>query len=268
MKKAIYVCAVVLFLGIFGFSAWKLLQIGAEYRRGEKEYARLSQYVVIPETTQKPTQPKEATEPAQEQPTEAPQPADEILWPQVDFDALQLLNPDVVGWIYIPDTDVNYPIVQGSDNDQYLYRLISGEYNSAGSIFLDAKASSLFMSRNNPIYGHNMKNGAMFADVTGYKDQKFYDEHPVALLLTPQKNYKVNIFSAYTTDAWGDSWQIGFDDVTYADWLQRLWQRSFVTAAVEPPTTADLILTFSTCTYETADARFVVHGILEEQTEE
>ena len=260
MKKTIYICAVVLFLGIFAFSGWKLLQIGSEYRKGEKEYERLSQYVSIPETTE--TAKKETLPAGENTEEETKNPAE--IWPVVDFTALQLINSDVVGWIYIPGTNVNYPIVQGMDNDQYLYHLISGEYNSSGSIFLDAGASALFLSRNNPIYGHNMKNGSMFADVLGYNNQAFYEEHPVAYLLTPEKNYKVKIFSAYTTDAWADSWQMSFTDSAYAEWLDRLLRQSYITTDVAP-SVADCVLTFSTCTYETDDARFLVHGILEEQ---
>ena len=178
-KRIVYICAVILFFGIFAFSAWKLLDIGAEYRRGEKEYERLEQYVQMPETVPATTQSKEndSTEPVQTQPADT-------IWPKVDFTALQMINPDVVGWIYIEGTNVNYPIVQANDNDYYLYRLISGETNSSGSIFLDAGASELFQSRNNTLYGHNMKNGTMFADITDYVDQEFYEQHPVALLLT------------------------------------------------------------------------------------
>lgn len=260
MKKTIYICAVILFLGIFGFSAWKLIQIGSEYRKGEKEYEHLSQYVSIPETNQNN---KKETVPAGEK-TEEETTAPVDTWPVVDFAALQLINPDVVGWIYIPGTDVNYPVVQGEDNDEYLYHLISGEFNSSGSIFLDAGASALFLSRNNPIYGHNMKNGTMFADMINYNSQTFYEDHPAAYLLTPEKNYKVNIFSAYTIDAWADSWQMSFTDDAYTEWLNRLRQKSYIAADVVPSVT-DRVLTFSTCTYETGDARFLVHGILEEQ---
>lgn len=258
MKKRVYVIAVVVFFAIFAFSAWKLLDISAEYRRGEKEYERLEQYVQIPETVPTTTQSKtdDSTEPAETQPAGT-------VWPKVDFAALQMLNPDVVGWIYIEGTNVNYPIVQANDNDYYLYRLISGETNSTGSIFLDAGASELFMSRNNSLYGHNMKNGTMFADITDYVDQEFYEQHPEALLLTPQGNYKVKIFSCYITDAWDNSWQIVFNGSEYGQWLDQLQRRSYLATDVHP-TEADRVLTFSTCTYETEDARLLVHGIIEE----
>ena len=257
MKKKVYLIAIVAFLCVFVFAAVKLVQIGAEYRKGIKEYERLEQYAQIPEMV-----PAITEKDAQEDVSRQDQPAEEWM-PQVDFTALQMLNPDVVGWIYIEGTQINYPIVQADDNDYYLYRLISGERNSSGSIFLDARASQLFMSRNNPIYGHNMKNGSMFADIIEYVDQKFYEEHPVALLMTPNGNYEVQIFSCYITDARDDSWQIAFDGSAYAQWLDKIQRRSYLATDVKP-TEADRVLTFSTCTYETEDARLLVHGVLKE----
>lgn len=258
MKKKVYLIAVILFFGIFAFAAWKLVGIGAEYRRGTKEYERLEQYVQIPET-EPATDGKGAEDgavPAETQPVDT-------LWPQVDFVSLRKINPDVVGWIYIEGTRVNYPIVQADDNDYYLHQLISGEQNTSGSIFLDAGASELFMSRNNPIYGHNMKNGSMFADITDYVDQSFYEKHPVALLMTPNGNCKIHIFSCYITDAWDNSWQLVFNGSEYGQWLNEIQRKSYLATDVRP-TEADRILTFSTCTYETEDARLLVHGIIEE----
>lgn len=256
MKKKVYLIAVILFFGIFAFAAWKLVDLGAEYRRGTKEYERLEQYVQLPEEVPATTKTDDTQVPAQTQPVDTG-------WPQVDFVSLRMLNPDVVGWIYIEGTQINYPIVQADDNDYYLYRLISGEQNSSGSIFLDARASELFQSRNHPIYGHNMKNGSMFADITDYVDQSFFEAHPVALLMTPNGNYKVRIFSCYITDAWDDSWQIAFNGSEYGQWLNEIQRKSYLSTDVKP-TETDRILTFSTCTYETENARLLVHGIIEE----
>lgn len=272
MKKVIRIVLLILLLGIFGFSAWKVWGIWQEYRAGEKVYTQMGQYISLPEPTEttavtqpQPVDPKvEASEP-QQLPTESEEPADTV-WPVVDFDALKEINSDVVGWIYIPDTNVNYPIVQGWNNDMYLHRLMTGEYNSAGSIFLDAQVSADFSAQNNPIYGHNMKNGSMFAGIMEYRDQSFYDAHPVALLMTPEGNYTVRIFASYETDAWDDSWNTEFTEAEFASWLNRLQRRTYIATDVRP-NTQDRILTFSTCAYDMADARFLVHGILEEAKE-
>ena len=263
MKKGIRVALIVVFLGVFLFAAWQLLQIGLEYRKGEAVYEEMEQYVVIPENIQGATFSTQEENLDEGLPVAPTAVGDSIQWPEVDFKALQKVNPDVVAWIYIEGTRVNYPIVQGKDNDEYLYHMINGKYNSAGSIFLDAEASGEFLSQNSPIYGHNMKNGSMFADVTDYKSQKFYDKHPVALLMTPEKNYIVHLFSAYTVKATEDAWKIDFTQSQYEKWLEKRREKSWFASDVLP-TAEDRVLTFSTCTYETADARFVLHGILEE----
>lgn len=258
MKRIVLLIAILLLLGVFVFSAWQLTGIFLEYRRGEQTYTEMEQFVSIPTTTT-PTQPKE-TEPAATEQEQA-EPEEEIPWPEVDFVALQQVNPDVVGWIYIPETNVNYPIVQGETNDQYLYHLLTGEYNSAGSIFMDARVNGDFSGQNTPIYGHNMKNGTMFAGITGYKSQEFYDAHPIAYLVTPEKNYLIRLFSGYVVSAEGDAWDVVFEE-DFSLWLEELQRKSYFAADVVPDS-HDRIVTFSTCTYETDNSRFVVHGILE-----
>ena len=263
MKKSIFLTLIILLVGIFAFAAWNVLDIWLEYRAGERYYEDLEQYISTPESDAEPFWIRKNAQ-IEEALPEEPEP---ILWPQVDFAALREVNPDVVGWIYIPNTNVNYPILQGKTNDQYIYRLMTGEYNSSGSIFMEAGIGWDFSEQNTPIYGHNMKNGTMFADITGYKSQEFYDAHPFAMLLTPEKNYYVRIFSGYVTDIWGNAWDTAFSEERFGNWLESLGRKSYFSSAVVP-TTEDRILTFSTCTYETDEARFVVHGVLEEYTEE
>lgn len=261
MKRICLIVAIILLLGVFAFSAWQLMDILLEYRRGQQTYTEMEQFVSIPETTE-PTQPKE-TQPAATQAQVQPEEEEIIPWPQVDFAALQQVNPDVVGWIYIPETNVNYPIVQGEDNDQYLYRLLTGEYNSSGSIFMDAGVKRDFGGQNTPIYGHNMKNGTMFAGITGYKSQEFYDAHPSAYLVTPEKNYLIHLFSGYVVSVRGDAWDVVFEEEVFPRWLEEIQRKSYFAADVTP-NSQDRIVTLSTCTYETDNSRFVVHGILEE----
>ena len=260
MKKIVLIALVLILLAVLCFSGWQVYKIWKEYRIGELTYESMELYVKIPETT-----PQKETKEPEEEYTEPEVP--EILWPEVDFDALWEINPDVVGWLYIEGTQVNYPILQGVDNEQYLYRLIDGKWNSAGSLFLEAGLAPNFTEQNNPVYGHNMKNGSMFAGIMGYKKQEFYEEHPVALLVTPEQNYQVLIFSSYVLDANGDAWNTLFTDAQMQQWLDKLGRRSYISTGVIP-TTQDKVLTLSTCTYETSGARFLVHGILvpEEKT--
>lgn len=264
MKKPVMIALIVVFLLVFLFSAWQLIGILTEYRKGEQTYERLEHYVSMPETNPKEEKPQKEDAPEEAAPEEAPVEV-ENPFPEVDFDALKAINEDVVGWIYIPDTRVNYPVLQGENNDQYLYHLLTGDYNGSGSIFLDAKVPGDFSGNNSPIYGHNMKNDTMFADMVEYKKQEFYDEHPVAMLMTPEKNYLVHLFSGYVTDSWGSAWDKEFDEGEFEKWLQEVAGKTCFETEVTP-SKEDRVLTFSTCTYETGDGRFVVHGILEEYT--
>lgn len=269
MKKAIRVFLIVILLGVFLFSGWKVTEILQEYRRGKQTYDQMEQFVSFtePERSEEIVQKEEdapVEEIVQKEETVPTEHQEDTLrpYPSVDFDSLRQLNSDVVGWIYIPDTEINYPVVQGKDNEQYLHHMINGEYNDAGSIFLQTQIPSDFSGQNSPIYGHNMKNGTMFADITGYKNQQFYDAHPVAYLITPEEVYLVHIFSGYVSDTWDDAWQTQFSEEEFSQWLSSRQRKSYFTP-IRNATVEDRILTFSTCTYETENSRFVVHGFLE-----
>ena len=117
--------------------------------------------------------------------------------------------------------------------------------------------------RNSILYGHHMKNGSMFHGLMEYKSQKYYDEHPTALFLTPEANYEVKIFAGYVAIVDADAWTVGFSsDLEFEEWLRRAKERSCFTSEITPAVT-DLILTLSTCSYEFNNARFVLIGVLE-----
>ena len=256
----------LLFAGIFLFSGYKVITIWLEYRKGEQTYTQLQQYIQLP--TQAVIQPTEDV-PASNIGSSS-KPADSTaITPEtvpfvspVDFDALWNINPDVVGWINIPGTNVNYPIVQGESNSTYLYHLITGEYNHSGSIFMDYRNTPDYTDQNTVIYGHHMGDGSMFADVVKYKRQSYYDEHPIGYLFTPEKTYTLTFFTAYVTDIEDDAWQMTFSsNEEYAEWLQDSAARSKLHAGILPSLN-DRLLTFSTCTYEYDDARFVLVAIM------
>ena len=119
--------------------------------------------------------------------------------PVINFKALQAVNPDVIGWIYSPNTTINYPVVQGDDNAYYLKHLADGTENRNGCPFLDVQNRPDFTDDNSIIYGHHMQNGTMFAGISWYEDQSYYDEHPVMYLMTPSATYRIELFSGYIT---------------------------------------------------------------------
>ncbi len=252
----------LLFLAMTGYAVSQLLLQRQEYQAGEDSYDALAQYVHLPETA--PTQPSstqpDSSEAAQQ--TEQTEPEDGTVWPSVDFEALQAVNPDVCAWIYLEGTNINYPVVQGADNSEYLHKMVDGSYNSAGSIFMDYRNAPDFTDPHTILYGHHMKNETMFCQITYYHHQDFYEAHPTALLLTPQGNYKLELFSGYVAHLNGQSWKLQFGtDEEYAAWLEDALARSTFQSAVTP-TPQDRVVTLSTCSYEYDDARYVLLGIL------
>lgn len=265
MKKTICSVLLVLFSGVFLFSVFKILQLKQEYDSGSDSYSALNAYVSLPELTV-PADMPDSTHPEGDEPLPSLPEENTPLWPAVDFQALAEINPDIVAWIYIPGTDISYPVVQGRDNDYYLYHMFDGGYNRAGCVFLDVNVAPDFSARNSVLHGHNLLNGTMFAGLLDYRDQSFYDAHPEALLLTPDGNYRVALFSGYLCGITGDAWDAVFLDGEYPLWLARIAGKScFRTSVV--PTVSDRVLTLSTCSYEFSDARFVLHGILIPGTE-
>lgn len=251
MKKVVFYSLLVILCGLFCFSGWKLRQMQSEYTEAAEAAKVLTSYISIPEAHQ----PEEVA-------GEEEMSTDDTLWPQVDFEGLQQLNSDVIAWICLEDTVINYPIVQGADNNQYLRRLLDGTWNTSGTLFLDCDNDSLFSDQNSVIYGHNMRNKTMFGILGNYKEQEYYDAHPVALLMTPGESYKIRFFSGYVADLGDNAWELSFTEDEYGRWLEEITAKSCFVSEIAP-TTEDRVVTLSTCSKEFEDARFVLHGIIE-----
>jgi sortase B len=267
LRKIILALFLVIFLAIAAVSGYQLYSIRAEYQKGEDSYEALDAYITLPDTGDTESQPAQETEVAVQDEDGETRQLEVIQWPEVDFDGLQAINPDIVGWIYIADTQISYPVVQASDNSYYLKRMVDGGHNSAGSIFMDYRNDSNLTDRNSILYGHHMKNGSMFAGLVKYKTSGYYEEHPRALLMTPEKNYVIDFFSGYVASEDMDAWQVAFaDDVSYAQWLKEAQSRSCFQSSVEVDSSCQVV-TLSTCSYEFENARFVLVGILRGEDE-
>lgn len=181
---------------------------------------------------------------------------------QVDFEALRAVNPDVIGWIYCEGTVINYPVVQGEDNSYYLHHAYTGAYSASASIFAECSNRRDFQDANTILYGHHMRDGSMFAGLEYFREQDYYEAHPVMWLLTPEGNYKIELFSGYTTAADSDAYRI-YDvpgDALDEYIRERLALSDF--RADGDFIGADKIVTLSTCAYVFNNARYVVHGVL------
>ncbi len=180
----------------------------------------------------------------------------------VDYDALAAINPDFIGWLYLDGTVINYPVVQGEDNSYYLNHVFEGEQHKYGSIFMDSRNHARFWDTNTVIYGHRMNSGAMFGTLIEYKNQEYYDQHPVFMLYTKEQVYRLEIFAAYEVDAKMENVPFNFaTDEQYRAYLDSAIAQSNIQTDVSVEVT-DRIVTLSTCTKTSQSKRFIVQAKL------
>ena len=181
---------------------------------------------------------------------------------RVDFEALRAVNPDVVGWIYCEDSRINYPVVKGESNDYYLHRDVNREHNVSGAIFVEEANRDGFVDANTILYGHHMGDGSMFAGLDYWVKQNYFDAHPVMWLLTPEQDYKIEIFSAYTTSAFSETYTVYPENgEDFSAYLVRAVSKSSPRSDVKLDDRAQYIL-LSTCAYVFDYARTAVHGVM------
>ncbi len=238
VSNIILVIAIV----VFAVSAYKLYGIFSEYNKGDKEYQKIQDLVI---NTEKKDDTKEEAF-------------------SVDFEKLLEMNSDVVGWIRFDEpSEINYPVVQGRDNEEYLKRTFQANTNKLGTLFVDVNNPGDFSGRNTFIYGHNMKNGSMFAQLLKYKDDSFYKEHPYFYIYTPDGKVRTyEIFSAGVVKDTSDSYIMDYaDDAAFQTYIDYIKQQSAYPTSAEV-TTASKIVSLSTCTNVRDDERFLVHGVM------
>jgi sortase B len=182
------------------------------------------------------------------------------------FERLQKKNKDIVAWIYIPSTNIDYPVVKGADNEFYLNHDALKKRSSAGALFLDFKnklgKDAKSSDKNLTIYGHHMKNGTMFKDLTKFRSKEFFNDNKYIYLDTKYIRETWEIFSVYITAADFNYRQPNFTSTKeYTNFLKSIKSKSIYPTNVQF-TANDSILTLSTCSYEFEDARLVVQARL------
>ena len=189
----------------------------------------------------------------------------------VDWDRLLAINPDTVGWVYIPGTAVNYPIVHTTDDEKYLTTDFNGQQAwgaTYGSIFLSAANAADFSDANNIVYGHHLNNGSMFAAIADFENADQFNAHRTAYILTPQGNFKLRSLSLVHVAADDPLAQTAFaTEGELASYIQDKVDRSVV-AVSDAPAAADIahLFAFATCDNLPSDGRFVLFSYLEEST--
>ena len=240
--------ALIAAIAVFCYAAFNLYHIYTEYRKGTDEYNQIEEMAV----TERDADSAEVAGPnAQLKPPI-----------EVDFDKLKSVNEDVVGWIYVDALpDISYPIVKGKDNQTYLHQTYEKNYNFAGTIFVDYENSGDFSDCNTLVYGHNMKNGSMFGHLKKFReDDKLYKQDKYFWILTPERNYRYEIISAYTTGVNSDTYTLfKGPGEEFEKYLETIKGYSEIKTDDTDLTIKDRIVTLSTCTGNES-TRFVVQG--------
>jgi sortase, SrtB family len=242
-----------------------ILVLLIQAKHAEDDYRKLAQTVhgSVAEATQMPE--GAAGKNTSGQKTEAiPSPIPQPVDIPIDFKYLRSQNSDVIGWINVPGTDIDYPVLYDTSDDlYYLSHTYTGTYNFAGSIFVLDDNTDNFTDFNTVVYGHNMASGAMFAQLHRFEKKDFFDEHNTIVLYTPESKLTYRIFAAYRTDNLNIMQNNDFStSAARSDYIAGIYEHSYANFDHDVAVTADdRIVTLSTCIGNAA-YRYVVQGEL------
>ncbi len=253
---------VLLLLAVFLFSLYRVLHILRGYRTAQAVYDKAAQTYMLP------VERMDGDVQAEDVP------------PQIDFERLQAVNRDVIGWIFIGGTDVNYPLLAGADNQQYLFQSYMKKYAVAGSIFLDYRCSTNLSDYHTVIYGHNMKNGMMFGELDAYQKADYLAAHPYVYIIMADGSWnKYRVLACEQVSVESAVYDLPCDTKQKIKALraQLAQNNGYAAGEAAAADAADgalqgaaqsseaRLLTLSTCTNDSRDdVRFAVHCVLEE----
>jgi len=253
LKKWLSRVIIIACLGVFFYAAHGLVDIFSDYYKNRKvlNSAQETYYKV--------------TKAEEKEPEETRGNQSEI---QPQFVEILEENEDVVGWITIDDTNIDYPVLQAEDNAYYLTKNLEGEESRAGSIFLDYRNDIQSDDEKNiVVYGHRMKDGSMFKHLTKFLDEDYFESHRTFTFDTLYDRYEAEVFAVYNTLTDFNYIETDFaDDEDYKKLLEKIHDKSLFEADVDVSAN-DSIITLSTCDYalDEEDGRLVLHAKLTKQ---
>lgn len=187
---------------------------------------------------------------------------------EIDFADLQEnTNADIYAWIYIPDSMIDYPVLQHpADNNYYLTHNLDGSEGYPGCIYSENYNAKDFADPNTVLYGHNMKKGTMFAGLHKFEDSQYFEEHPYVYIYTPEKLLVYEIFAAYEFTNEHLLYNYDFtNEVIFQNYLDDILNMRSMNCNLREGvevTAADKILTLSTCISTKPDNRYLIQGVL------
>ena len=267
MKKGVFIGVVVLLLIALGVSAFMVGSYLVEGKQQEDRYNELSQIAgaTRPAETTAATQAAEVTEAAETvESTANAEPTEPTEIP--GYAEIHALNSDTVGWIKIEGTQVDYPVMQASNNDYYLYRDFDKKSSQRGSIFADAAADVNEPSDNITLYGHCMADGSMFFALNNYVEKSYWEDNSLIFFDTINEYHTYKIFAVFKTSAnvgEGYSYHKFVDAENAAEFdafVNKVKSLSFYDTGVTP-VYGDKLITLSTCEYTLDNGRLVVCAV-------
>lgn len=181
------------------------------------------------------------------------------------LEELIAINPDTRGWLTIDDTHIDYPVVQGEDDMEYINKDVFGEFALSGSIFLSCLNSPDFSDRYNLVYGHHMDNGGMFGDVLEFVDEDYFEAHQTGTLYLPHATYSITLFACIEADGYDRLiYRPGRECESTSELLEYLKTSStqYRDIGVTPE---DQIIGLSTCVDAVTNGRAILYGRLEKK---
>ena len=249
MKRWRYVL-LVLCTAVISISGTYLMTYFMRSEENKQEYEDISQ-IGFPET--------EADHEEENDQQDVKQSEDDF-----DYQSLVVINSDCVGWIQIPGTDINYPVVQAADNEFYLTHNFNRETAACGAIFMDYRNDVDAKAEHLILYGHQMKDNSMFKQLNGYKEEMFYKEHPNISLYLHKQKYEYEITAVYVTNvANGGSYY------NYLHWNTRKEQLNYLQQKMagyqlydtgKKVMETDELLSLSTCEYSSDNGRLIIQA--------
>lgn len=235
-KRLVIILLIVVFILIFGISSYIILRDMKERNENNESTENLIEESI------------EINEESQEK--------------EIDWDYLKSVNEDIVAWIEIEETNINYPILKDKDT-YYLKHSFDKKYNSNGSIFTTDSAP--FINAETIVYGHNMKNGSMFSNLGNYLNEDFLYSHLKFKIYTPESNYEATVFSVYSIGV-----EIESNNIKLLNFNERIdYYKRVSKYQIKNNDEINKIVKLSTCSYINAKTRptdqryFIIANLIE-----
>ncbi len=274
LGKLLYIFAIVIFAAVFLYCGFQLYQYYSESIESQSAYNDLASMMehAMPSTPITPNVPDPTGD--TQQATEPPSPYVTVIHPETgeetqllpEFAELFLLNPDLVGWITIPETNINYPVVQSAiyKPDYYLRRDFYGKKDTHGCIYAREQCDVFAPSDNITIYGHKMKDQTMFAQLVKYESKEYWQENPYIQFNTLLERHTYEIISVFKISASVTSMEFQYH--LFVDAAEPADIDSFIASCQEyalydtglTAQAGDKLITLSTCDYSMTNGRLVV----------